>query len=99
MLNALEGSNDPFEDIPWPSKLVHEYATGVDTDNNGLIYGHDFVFSQTLQTHPVMLKTVAEHLEDFRGKNLSFIEYARSLKSGSKDQSDVLNYIDKITDV
>lgn len=87
-------SGPTVEDRPWAYRLVSEHATGEDTDGNGMVYGHDFVFNQALEWHPPALQGIAKMLKkDFKGKTITLLEYVESLDPEDPKVDKIYEYI------
>jgi hypothetical protein len=97
LVNATTNpSNIVVQERPWSFRLLQELATGEDQDDNGMVYGHDFVFNHVTEWHPPALQASASNLKkSFKGKSISFLDYAKSLKPTDEKKGAILDYIEK----
>lgn len=86
-------------DNPWVLALIHEYTTGDDYDKNGRVYGEDFIFNQTIESHPKALQSIAKELNTkWTGPRLSFLEYYKTLDENTVQQEKVMAFLKKLDD-
>ena len=77
----------------WTLRLLREVGSGEDQDNNGKVYGHDFIFSNASDWLPADLQPTQENLKDkFKGERLSLVQYAESLPLDDPKVEAVYNY-------
>jgi len=77
------------DSTPWVFKLVLEMNTGIDQDNNGLIFGKNFSLAENFNHVPPSLQPSLATLQRDRwpGKMITWEEYRDTLPNGPhKDQ-------------
>jgi len=87
MIDLMEIQNNRSIQIdpnPWPYTLMREAQTAEDCDNNGLVYGMDFIFDENLENHPQALQGIARQFKEnqLQTRELSWEEYHDSLPDG-----------------
>lgn len=84
--------------MPWVYLLIHEASAGIDHDGNNLVYGVDFKFNQTVESHPNPLQPLAEKLQSSNLKAMTFLEYAKTVGQG-KLQSEIVAWVKRINTI
>tara|TARA_B100000745_G_scaffold45160_1_gene27253 strand:- start:1556 stop:1921 length:366 start_codon:yes stop_codon:yes gene_type:complete len=84
LLKQLVDNSNKTDDgaarVPWTFRLLQEAGTGEDQDGNGLVYGHDFIFSHVSEWLPPDIQPTQERLSKrHAGDKLSILQYAESL--------------------
>ncbi len=98
-LVALQDGSALQADTPWVLALIHEYTTGDDQDGNGHVYGEDFIFNQTIESHPKALQSIAKELNSkWTGSRMSFLEYYKTLGENHAQQEKIMAFLKKLDD-
>lgn len=98
-LVAIQDGSALQADTPWVLALIHEYTTGDDQDGNGRVYGEDFIFNQTIESHPKSLQSIAKELNSkWTGSRMSFLEYYKTLDENHAQQEKIMAFLKKLDD-
>lgn len=86
--------------LPWPFRLCTESTSGEDMDGNNLRYGIDFIFNQSLASHPPILHSIHQELSIGWGNKpkMTFIEYVKTLPDDAPFRQHVIDHIRGLRD-